>query len=296
MIRFGITSGVELNLEGRTDCKLGLAWCNAQGDKWLVDWSTYNDPARMLWCLLGHGEKLMELALNLYFWTWIESPHHHIKDVSISSSPSPAPPPPTTFTLRSTRFAGIAYPLVVSSISSLFIRVLMPRKKEPPPSSLPPRQSTRGVSKSTSLIDEEEAETPKVPLVGLGDYQEDSAGSLRPPSLLSGSKVCHINKENSFVPSVTASLDESEQGLGSINKDIFLENCDAAGILPAGKTGLAGMSDSDGPPGVLGSFHRDGQEKTSSAVAGSLVARKPDPAGELCLDGNIAAGYGDDKA
>ncbi|KAI3823035.1 hypothetical protein L1987_04460 [Smallanthus sonchifolius] len=32
---------------GWTDCKLGLAWCNAQGDKWLVDWSTYNDPA--LW-------------------------------------------------------------------------------------------------------------------------------------------------------------------------------------------------------------------------------------------------------
>ncbi|KAI3740998.1 hypothetical protein L1987_58662 [Smallanthus sonchifolius] len=164
----------------------------------------------------------------------------------------------------------------------------MPRKKEPPPSSLPPRRSTRGASKSTSLIDEEEVETPKVPLLGLGDYQEDSAGSLRPPSLLSGSNVCHINKENSFVSSVTVSLDESKQGLGSINKDNFLENCDAAGILPAGKTGLAGMSDSDGSPGVLGSFHRDGQEKTSSAVAGSLVARKSDPAGELCLDGNIA--------
>ncbi|KAI3711503.1 hypothetical protein L1987_70040 [Smallanthus sonchifolius] len=85
MIRFGITSGVELNLEGRADCKLGLAWCNAQGDKWLMDWSTYNDPARMLWCLLGHGENLMELALNLYFWTWIESPHHHTK-VSLEDS------------------------------------------------------------------------------------------------------------------------------------------------------------------------------------------------------------------
>ncbi|KAI3775638.1 hypothetical protein L1987_50219 [Smallanthus sonchifolius] len=78
-IRAGITSGAWLNLDGRAECKLDLAWCNVQGDNWLLDWSTYIDPTVMFWGLWGHGVNMMELALNLYFWMWIESLHHHRK-------------------------------------------------------------------------------------------------------------------------------------------------------------------------------------------------------------------------
>ncbi|KAI3823034.1 hypothetical protein L1987_04459 [Smallanthus sonchifolius] len=52
----------------------------------------------------------------------------------------------------------------------------MPRKKDPPPSSLPPRRSTRGASKSTSLMDGEDAETPMVPEIprlALGSINKD---------------------------------------------------------------------------------------------------------------------------
>ncbi|KAI3693639.1 hypothetical protein L1987_76587 [Smallanthus sonchifolius] len=78
-IRAGITSGAWLNLDGRAEYKLDLAWCNAQGDNWFLEWSTYIDPTVMFWGLWGHGVNMMELALNFYFWMWIESLHYHRK-------------------------------------------------------------------------------------------------------------------------------------------------------------------------------------------------------------------------
>ncbi|KAI3823039.1 hypothetical protein L1987_04464 [Smallanthus sonchifolius] len=153
-------------------------------------------------------------------------------------------PPPATFIFRSSKgFARIAStPGRLLQLHSFFLRFRMPRKKNPPPSSLPPRRSTRGASKSTSLIDGEDVETPMVPLVGLGDTQYDNTGSLQQPFLSSGSNLCNVNKDVSIVPSVTVSLDESEKVLGSINKDEFLENSAAVGVSLAEKPGFAGNS------------------------------------------------------
>ncbi|KAI3792950.1 hypothetical protein L1987_35560 [Smallanthus sonchifolius] len=149
----------------------------------------------------------------------------------------------------------------------------MPRKKDPPPSTLPPRRSARGASKSTSLLDGEDAESFVVPLVGFGDTRvgEDS---LQPSLLPSGTNLCNINKEISLVPSVTVSLDESEQGLRSINKEIFLENSASAGTLLVGKTGLAGSVTglSDGSPGVR-SF--SGSRNDTDGVGFAVVSPKP---------------------
>ncbi|KAI3783231.1 hypothetical protein L1987_42307 [Smallanthus sonchifolius] len=50
-IRAGTTRGAWLNLDGRAECKLDLAWCNVQGDNWLLDRATYIDPAVMFWGL-----------------------------------------------------------------------------------------------------------------------------------------------------------------------------------------------------------------------------------------------------
>ncbi|KAI3763237.1 hypothetical protein L1987_53690 [Smallanthus sonchifolius] len=147
--------------------------------------------------------------------------------------------------------------MVVSSISIPFsLGFLMPRKKYPSPSTLPPRRSTRGASKSTSLIDGEDVESPVVPLVRLGDTQEGYAESLQPPPLTSGTNMCNLNKEILIVPSVSVSLDESERGLGPINKDELLKKSAAAGVSLARKPGFAGNSaglwdsDSSGSPGI----------------------------------------------
>ncbi|KAI3724753.1 hypothetical protein L1987_64518 [Smallanthus sonchifolius] len=149
----------------------------------------------------------------------------------------------------------------------------MPRKKDPPPSTLPPRRSARGASKSTSLLDGEDAESFVVPLVGFGDSQvgEDS---LQPSLLPSGSNLCNINKEISLVPSVTVSLDESEQGLRSINKEKVLENSASTGTLLAGKTGLAGSVTelSDGLPGVRS---LSGSRNDSDGVGFAVASPKP---------------------
>ncbi|KAI3783234.1 hypothetical protein L1987_42310 [Smallanthus sonchifolius] len=149
----------------------------------------------------------------------------------------------------------------------------MPRKKDPPPSTLLPRRSARGASKSTSLLDGEDAESFVVPLVGFGDTRvgEDS---LQPSLLPSGTNLCNINKEISLVPSVTVSLVESEQGLRSINKENFLENSASAGTLLAGKTGLAGSVTglSDGSTGVR-SF--SGSRNDTDGVGFAVASPKP---------------------
>ncbi|KAI3825963.1 hypothetical protein L1987_07744 [Smallanthus sonchifolius] len=135
----------------------------------------------------------------------------------------------------------------------------MPRKKDPPPSALPPRRSTRGVSKSASLTDGEDSEALVVPLVGLRDSQKGLTRSLQPPSVVLNMDVCDINKEVSAIPSVSVSLDDSEQVLGLSRKDGSSNNSPAAaGCLLAGNTGftgtaaIAGLSDSDSSesPGV----------------------------------------------
>ncbi|KAI3814119.1 hypothetical protein L1987_18866 [Smallanthus sonchifolius] len=138
----------------------------------------------------------------------------------------------------------------------------MPRKKEPPPSALPPHRSTRGISKSTSHTDGEDMEALMVPLVGLGDSQEGSANPPQPSSSIHDHGVCNINKENSAIPSVTVSLDDSEQGIDMIGPVNTAEksagNIGCAGFITAGKTGLDGenssvglsVSDSSGSIGV----------------------------------------------
>ncbi|KAI3786254.1 hypothetical protein L1987_45389 [Smallanthus sonchifolius] len=81
-------------------------------------------------------------------------------------------------------------------------------KKDQPPSALPSRRSARGAAKSAST---DEIEAPGLPPVGLGEYQVGPAPSPKPPSLVCPIDVCNTNKENSTIPSVTVSLNGSEQ-------------------------------------------------------------------------------------
>ncbi|KAI3762961.1 hypothetical protein L1987_53406 [Smallanthus sonchifolius] len=119
----------------------------------------------------------------------------------------------------------------------------MPRKKDPPPSALSPHRSTKGIFKSTSLIDEEEAETRLGSTVGLGDSQEGCARSPPPPILVPIVDVCDTNKEVSLIPSVSVSLDDSEQVGEASRKEESLKN------YATGKPGFtgnyAGMADSE---------------------------------------------------
>ncbi|KAI3706169.1 hypothetical protein L1987_76427 [Smallanthus sonchifolius] len=157
----------------------------------------------------------------------------------------------------------------------------MPRKKDPPPSTLPPHRSARGASKSYSLIDGEDAESLMVPLVGLGDTQEGSEDLQQPSLLTSGSNLCNINKEISNVPSVTVSLDESDHDLESIKKENFLKNSAAAGMLLAGKPGFAGNltglsdSDSSGSPGTDALHTGSGTTPSSVSATGGVGCTGP---------------------
>ncbi|KAI3714445.1 hypothetical protein L1987_73047 [Smallanthus sonchifolius] len=142
---------------------------------------------------------------------------HAVSRLVVTKSPNPVPftnrsssrrfrtPPPATFIFWFSKgFAGIAStPGRLLQLHSVFLWFRMPRKKDPPPSSLPPRRSTRGASKSTSLMDGEDAETPMVPLVGIGETQVGNPRSPQQPFLPSGSNMCHVNKEVSIMPSVT---------------------------------------------------------------------------------------------
>ncbi|KAI3744895.1 hypothetical protein L1987_57991 [Smallanthus sonchifolius] len=207
---------------------------------------------------------------------------------STSRRPHRRPSPPTASIVRSSKVVVLIDTtsgcLPIHCFLSLF---LMPRKKDPSPSTLPPRRSARGASKSTSLFDGEEDETPVVPLVGLGDNQEGFDGLLQPPPLNSGLNMCHINKESSAIPSVSVSLNESEQNLGVINKDEILKKSTAAGISPAGKTGFAGRSsglfesDSSGSPGTQGLV--TGSGKTPNQVIDTYGFRYADAARSATL-------------
>ncbi|KAI3685911.1 hypothetical protein L1987_79580 [Smallanthus sonchifolius] len=118
------------------------------------------------------------------------------------------------------------------------------------PSALLPRRSTRGAAKLTNPSEGVASVTLEEPPVGPIDLQEGLTSALQPPILSSITDVCDTNKESSGIPSVSVSLTASDQ--------------------------------------VLGSFPRDGSEKTSSAVAGNRVAGKTGPAENLVLAGNTA--------
>ncbi|KAI3726587.1 hypothetical protein L1987_66385 [Smallanthus sonchifolius] len=142
----------------------------------------------------------------------------------------------------------------------------MPRKKDPPPSALPTRRSTRGVSKPASTAEGEDAEA----LVGLEVSQEGSCSSNPPPLSVLDPVFRNMNKEVSAVPSVTVSLDASEQHMNMGNQSGSGKRSTGDGGTLAGikgvagttglarKTGLAsdenfaGLSESDssGSPGV----------------------------------------------
>ncbi|KAI3815639.1 hypothetical protein L1987_15316 [Smallanthus sonchifolius] len=160
----------------------------------------------------------------------------------------------------------------------------MPRKKDPPPSVLLPRRSTRGVTKSTSITDGEDSATLVVSCVGLGDSQTGFEKTPQPPSLDSTTNVCGINKEVSLIPSVSVSLDEPEQDMGLNHSDASFH---VAGISLAGKTGLAGcagsvgMSDSDssGSPGVqsmsMGRVNHSGSVTDVGGVGYAAASSNP---------------------
>ncbi|KAI3685913.1 hypothetical protein L1987_79582 [Smallanthus sonchifolius] len=126
----------------------------------------------------------------------------------------------------------------------------MPKKTDPSPSALLPRRSTRGAAKLTNPSEGVASVTLGEPPVGPIDLQERLTSALQPPILSPITDVCDIDKEYSGIPSVSVSSTASDQ--------------------------------------VLGSFPRDGSEKTSSAVAGNRVARKTGPAKNLVLAGNTA--------
>ncbi|KAI3823024.1 hypothetical protein L1987_10627 [Smallanthus sonchifolius] len=90
----------------------------------------------------------------------------------------------------------------------------MPRKKEPPPSALPPRRSARGLSRSASSDADDSVELG-VPSVGREETPEGLATSPPPPLLHPSTGFCETNKEISDIPSVSMYLNASEQDLGS---------------------------------------------------------------------------------
>ncbi|KAI3814418.1 hypothetical protein L1987_19173 [Smallanthus sonchifolius] len=108
-------------------------------------------------------------------------------------------------------------------------------------------------------------------------------------------KVCDLNKEVSLIPSVSMSLEESDQNTGVNLSDASFH---ADEISLARKTGLAGCAGSARISGipivtvsstasdqVMGSVPKDGSGKNTSAVAENLVAGKTVPAGNLGLAG-----------
>ncbi|KAI3827119.1 hypothetical protein L1987_01183 [Smallanthus sonchifolius] len=116
-----------------------------------------------------------------------------------------------------------------------------------------------------SNTDGDEFENLVVPLVGLGDSQDDSLRSPYPPPLVLSPNRCNINKEVSSVPSVSVSLDYSEQDLDAKNTHGTAKNSSGtAGNSLAEKSGSAGgasfpglsVSDSPGSPGVL-TMHKE---------------------------------------
>ncbi|KAI3815345.1 hypothetical protein L1987_15010 [Smallanthus sonchifolius] len=138
----------------------------------------------------------------------------------------------------------------------------MPRKKDPPPSVLSPRRSTRCVALSTSTTDGEDSATLVVPCVGLSDSQKGLERAPQP-----------------------SSLDSSMKSDASFHAD---------GISLAGKTGLAGCEGSAGISGIpslsvsssADELVRDGIEtcygsllKNSHYAAENSTARKPGFAG-----------------
>ncbi|KAI3677390.1 hypothetical protein L1987_87017 [Smallanthus sonchifolius] len=135
----------------------------------------------------------------------------------------------------------------------------MPRKKEPPPSALPPRRSARGLSRSVSSDADDSVELG-VLTVGLGESHEGLATSSPPPLLHQSTVFYETNKEISGIPSV--SLNASEQDLGS-----FVSEGTEKISRAAGKSGLArspsGLSDSAGSP-VVQSLYTSGGNSSCS--------------------------------
>ncbi|KAI3809587.1 hypothetical protein L1987_19182 [Smallanthus sonchifolius] len=122
--------------------------------------------------------------------------------------------------------------------SHLFSLVSMPRKKDPPPSALPTRRSTRGVSKPASTAEGEDAEA----LVGLEVSHEGSCSSNPPPLSVLDPEFCNMNKEFSAIPSVMVSLDASEHHMNMGNQSGSGKRSTGDGGTLAGITGVAGTT------------------------------------------------------
>ncbi|KAI3813971.1 hypothetical protein L1987_18707 [Smallanthus sonchifolius] len=65
----------------------------------------------------------------------------------------------------------------------------MPRKKEPPPSALPSRRSTRASNRSSDALDGSDLESLVMPVVGLGSNLEAEARGPQPPTIVISSEL-----------------------------------------------------------------------------------------------------------
>ncbi|KAI3813973.1 hypothetical protein L1987_18710 [Smallanthus sonchifolius] len=120
----------------------------------------------------------------------------------------------------------------------------MPRKKEPPPSALPSRRSTRASNRSSDALDGFDLESLVMPVVGLGSNLEAKARGPQPPTIVISSELdkgarpiksearsgmpsllavnlekdaCQVNKEQSTVPGSNTSSEFSSASVRDVD-------------------------------------------------------------------------------
>ncbi|KAI3801848.1 hypothetical protein L1987_29965 [Smallanthus sonchifolius] len=165
----------------------------------------------------------------------------------------------------------------------------MPKKKEPPPSALPSRRSTRGSNRSSTVVEGSDSEAPLVLMVGLGSNQDIAARFFVPPTkenalerdidarpnlkesrsrlpliqvLNSETDACCVNKEQSSIPGSNTSSEstDSVRDMGKMADKIgdsllvskFLGSSSTENSISAGNKNSTGLSDSTGKSGSAG--------------------------------------------
>ncbi|KAI3704065.1 hypothetical protein L1987_74272 [Smallanthus sonchifolius] len=159
----------------------------------------------------------------------------------------------------------------------------MPRKKEPPPSALSSRWSTRGATRSIPVVEGSDLKPLTMPPVGLGVIQENYATVSMPPTSLPMDEgrieACKVNKESSTIPS--SATDASSESLTGdtgwfppksleMQKNMMEKSNDlssgskatpdSVGTSPAGKSWSAG---------ILCSAGKSGSDSTGTSVVKS---------------------------
>ncbi|KAI3743661.1 hypothetical protein L1987_61372 [Smallanthus sonchifolius] len=179
--------------------------------------------------------------------------------------------------------------LIIRARLTIFIhsspQSLMPRKKEPPPSALPSRQSTRGnnrVSTDEEISDlaplvmpvvgfgsipEVEARVPQPPLsVTTSELEKDSrpnmsatiTGMLSIPAVNVEKDACQVNKEQSTVPG----SDNSSEASSASVRDMDSTAHEIGWTAPVGRPSSAGM---------VGKINMETTEKSGSVGSVGLA-------------------------